>query len=93
VENQPQFYPCPMKTPRNPMPQYIAPSRTEDQRVVAKGELLGLCSRTSCHEPGARWYNHSTRTHYCDRCAAIINFHNHEEAQRLYGHSLCTKVG
>lgn len=60
--------------------------------ALAKGVLGGLCSRTSCQEPCADWYNHSTQTHYCGRCAAIINLHNHEDALRLFGHALCTRV-
>jgi hypothetical protein len=64
----------------------------EAPKSLVKGVLNGLCNRTSCQEPGADWYNHATQTHYCGRCAAIINYHNHEDAQRLYGHALCIQV-
>lgn len=57
-----------------------------------KGELNGSCNRISCLAPGARWYNHATRLHYCANCAAMINQANRNDALRLYGHLLCTPV-
>ncbi len=46
------------------------------------------CSRTE----GIVWWNHSTRAWYCRKCAVLINRANDADAQRLYGHALCTLV-
>lgn len=59
---------------------------------MEKGELNGECNRTVCTKTPARWYNHSTEKHYCHSCASLINAANREDAQRLYGHNLCTIV-
>lgn len=58
----------------------------------AKGEKGGNCNRSACQAPGAYWYNHSTRLYYCETCAEILNKDkfNREDAQRMYGHPLCT---
>ncbi len=56
-----------------------------------KGELNGNCNRTDCQKPGAVFYNHSTRKHYCPRCAELINNMN-PESHRKRGHDLCTRV-
>ncbi len=59
---------------------------------LVKGALHGLCNRVACQKPGANYYNHSTREHYCEECAELINHHNYADAMRLYGHVLCTQV-
>jgi hypothetical protein len=64
----------------------------ERSQAALKGALGGLCNRAACQAPGARYYNHSTRAHYCDQCAAILNRENRDDAMRLYGHELCTEV-
>jgi hypothetical protein len=56
-----------------------------------KGALNGLCNRSACLKPGANYYNHSTREHYCVDCAAAINNMN-PESHQIYGHDLCTLV-
>lgn len=56
-----------------------------------KGDYNAECNRTACSSRRAVWYNHSTRRYYCTACARIINEANERDAQRLYGHSLCTK--
>lgn len=58
-----------------------------------KGEKGGNCNRTACQSPGAYWYNHSTLKYYCERCARMLNNANHDDAQRLIGHDLCTYEG
>jgi len=55
-----------------------------------KGIFNGNCNRTVCQEPGAVWFNHSTRMYYCQKCADLINEENYADAIRLYGHQLCT---
>lgn len=57
-----------------------------------KGVLGGRCNRSACLAPGAHWYNHSTRKHYCQACARMLNHANRADALELYGHDLCTKV-
>lgn len=56
-----------------------------------KGEYNGLCNRSACLKPGAIYYNHSTREHYCAECAKLINDMN-PESYRVFGHELCTLV-
>lgn len=42
----------------------------------------------------ATWYNHGSRAHYCPACASRLNHDevNAREAERLFGHTLCTEV-
>lgn len=48
---------------------------------------------TACQLPNSAFYfNHSTQAHYCRVCAKAINASNAADAQRLYGHELCTPV-
>lgn len=54
-----------------------------------KGDNGGSCNRRSCQAPGATWYNHSTRRHYCPDCAELINIAN----RGGLGHDLCTYDG
>lgn len=60
---------------------------------LLKGEYNGLCNRAICQQPGATFYNHSTRKHYCPSCAHTINEHNRVEAMAYFGHDLCLKGG
>lgn len=57
-----------------------------------KGKYGGNCNRTACQKPGAVWYNHSTREHYCSSCASTLNEVNRADAMRMFGHDLCTIV-
>lgn len=59
-----------------------------------KGDLGGSCNRRDCLRPGANWYNHSTRQHYCASCAHRLNTDefNRRDAMALWGHDLCTEV-
>jgi hypothetical protein len=61
---------------------------------IDKGDLGGSCNRRACLAPGARWFNHSTRRHYCAKCAYELNNDpfNRRDAQEMYGHELCTLV-
>jgi hypothetical protein len=38
-----------------------------------KGLKNGSCNRGSCQEPGATFFNRSTKMYYCEDCAAKIN--------------------
>lgn len=59
-----------------------------------KGERGGSCNRSACQQPGAIWFNHSTRKYYCEPCAHWLNTDrfNHADAHRIWGHDLCTLV-
>ncbi len=46
------------------------------------------CARQTCQNDQNGWYNHSTRSYYCDSCAALLNILNRNEVQV---HDLCTK--
>ena len=62
--------------------------------VLKKVEFTGKCNITRCTSTQeATWYNHSTRKYYCDSCASRLNSDrfNRRDAQRIYGHDLCTK--
>lgn len=61
-----------------------------------KGELYGLCNRSSCLSPmNVRWFNHSTKRYYCASCAHELNMDpcNYRDAKRMFGHELCTLEG
>ena len=60
--------------------------------VTAIGTLGGLCNRTACRAPNARWFNKSTQKHYCEPCAAVLNRENEADAKRLGIHPLCEEV-
>ncbi len=60
-------------------------------KTVEKGTYMGNCNRTACQKPGAEYYNHSTQKYYCEECAESINLANWKDAQRLFGHALCTR--
>jgi hypothetical protein len=55
-----------------------------------KGRYNKECNRTACNNQEAVFYNHSTRLYYCKSCAILINEQNRTDAQRLFGHDLCT---
>lgn len=60
-----------------------------------KGQLNGVCNMSSCNSGlPATWYNHGSMEHYCEKCAHRLNIdpYNARDAQRMFGHSLCTKV-
>jgi hypothetical protein len=57
-----------------------------------KGDYNDECKRTACSTKPAVYFNHSTRSHYCASCAHLINIHNYSDAQRMFGHDLCTLV-
>jgi len=58
-----------------------------------KGKFNGTCNRTSCQRAGATWYNHGTQKYYCPKCALELNKDpfNAKDAERLFGHKLCTE--
>lgn len=64
--------------------------KSENELPKDKGEFGGSCNRSACLKPHATWYNHSTRLYYCRECANLMNAVNRSDAQRLYGHELCT---
>lgn len=70
------------------------PVNTTINYPADKGELGGHCNRSACLRPGANWYNHSTRKHYCRACAEWLNADkfNRADAMQLWGHDLCTEV-
>ncbi len=50
-----------------------------------KGLINGSCNRTACQQPGATFFNTSTRAYYCGPCARdITNF-----AKRVDGFHIC----
>jgi hypothetical protein len=49
------------------------------------GTYGGLCNRKACREPGARWWNSSTRKFYCVMCASRINM----ECRRFGEEPIC----
>lgn len=58
-----------------------------------KGDFEGTCNITACSTGlPATWYNHSTRKYYCESCASRLNVDefNRRDAQRMFGHDLCT---
>lgn len=60
-----------------------------------KGELNGTCNMSSCKTGDkATWYNHGSRAYYCKSCATRLNTDplNARDAERLFGHDLCTEV-
>lgn len=68
------------------------PAGTPDRKD--KGQFGGSCNVTACQLPdSATWYNHGTQRYYCVACATVLNQDpfNAADAQRLFGHSLCTE--
>lgn len=61
--------------------------------IMEKGTHNGKCNITACNTgKPAEWYNHSTCAFYCTPCAIKLNSDefNKRDAQRLFGHNLCT---
>lgn len=48
------------------------------------GTFDGLCNRTACRKPNARWWNRGSERYYCEACAQRIN------VQNMLGEVLCT---
>jgi len=51
-----------------PYPQYKGPNKPD------KGHESGSCNRTHCQDSPARWWNHGSRSWYCDNCRKEIEF-------------------
>jgi hypothetical protein len=62
------------------------------QDKADKGQRGGSCNRSACQAPGAIFYNHGSQSYYCHKCAADLSLDrfNRADAERLYGHALCT---
>jgi len=59
-----------------------------------KGEYNGVCNLTACTSgKPATWYNHGSQAYYCRSCAMRLNNDpfNKRDAERLFGHDLCTE--
>jgi hypothetical protein len=51
-----------------------------------KGNKNGSCNVTACQQPGATYFNKSTRKYYCADCAEHINWPGgRADTMRLYG--------
>ena len=50
-----------------------------------KGRMNGSCNRTACQQPGASWFNTSTRAYYCEPCARDIT----DFTKRVDGFHIC----
>lgn len=51
-----------------------------------KGKKGGRCNVTACQEPGAWYFNKSTRAYYCRDCANEINWPGgRADTMALYG--------
>lgn len=62
------------------------------KQFLDKGDYQGICNRTACETKlAAVYFNHSTKKHYCQVCADMINKVN-PESYEMYGHELCTLV-
>ncbi len=57
---------------------------------MVKGDYGGLCNVADCQKTDAIYYNHSTRKYYCPVCAEKINEANQSDAEKMFGHDLCT---
>ncbi len=85
------FCRCP-GMPLRPFDFHSPPLPFPSNSIPQPGELGGPCNRRACRAPDARWYNQSTRAHYCERCARELNQANEADAQRLFGGPLCLEV-
>lgn len=61
----------------------------EEDYPEDKGLKDGHCNRSACLQPGATWFNHSTKKWYCAYCAHLINEAN-PEFKREMGYRICT---
>ena len=62
--------------------------------ITDKGLFNGTCNLSSCTSGNpATWYNHGSLEYYCKGCAMRLNRDefNKREADRLWGHDLCTE--
>lgn len=51
-----------------------------------KGKKGGRCNVTACQQPGAWYFNKSTRAYYCQDCAREINWPGgRADTMKLYG--------
>jgi hypothetical protein len=51
-----------------------------------KGLKGGSCNITACQQPGANYYNKSTKRYYCAHCAKEINWPGgRKDTMALYG--------
>lgn len=58
-----------------------------------KGLKGGHCNVTACQEPGAYYYNKSTRKYYCKYCADRINWPGgRAEVMELFGTPLLCEL-
>lgn len=55
------------------------------ETLPEKGAWGGVCYRRVCDNHPACWFNKSTRKHYCETCARLINRANQADTLRLYG--------
>lgn len=46
---------------------------TTQKLKADKGLKNGSCNRTACQDPGANFFNRSTKAYYCEYCARRIN--------------------
>jgi hypothetical protein len=58
-----------------------------------KGKKNGSCNVTACQQPGAEYFNKSTKKYYCAACAREINWPGgRADTKALYGvELLCEK--
>lgn len=45
----------------------------EVTKAALKGIQGGNCNRQACQQPGADWYNPTTRAYYCAPCARLLD--------------------
>jgi hypothetical protein len=58
-----------------------------------KGKKAGRCNVTACQEPGAYYFNKSTRAYYCEDCAKEINWPGgRADCMSLYGTPLLCEL-
>ncbi len=48
----------------------------EAKNMSMKGKFDGLCNRSACLRPGAKWYNRGSYAFYCEDCAHMLNREN-----------------
>lgn len=53
-----------------------------------KGQENGSCNRSLCQEPNAKWFNHGSRSWYCDDCREDLEAANRVQWQRDFYPSL-----
>jgi len=59
----------------------------------SKGKKGGRCNVTACQQPGAWYFNKSTRAYYCQECANEVNyFGGRSLTLELYGTPLLCEL-